>query len=153
MTTRDNYDSALYEQALKPQTIQASALNSGNIDTQGYESLTVAILVGDVADTLPGSPAGKMELMIEHAADDGTGSPGAYAACTDSEVIGFTGLTTGIFQTIDTDAEDNRRYAIGYRGGNRFVRVTATPTNLSSGGPIAMLAVKGHPHTAPVDNS
>lgn len=153
MTTRDNYDSALYEQVLKPQTIQASALNSGNIDNQGYESLTVAILLGDVADALPGSPAGKIELKVEHAADNGSGAPGTYADCIDSEVIGFTGLTTGIFQTIDTDTEDNRRYAIGYRGDKRFVRVTATPTNIATGGPIAMLAVKGHPHTGPVDNT
>ncbi len=154
MSTRDNYTAALYQQSLKPQTIAASALNSGNVDTQGYESLSVAILVGDISETLgSGSPVAQIDLKIEHAADDGTGAPGTYAACVDADVLGFTGLTAGLFKTIDTAGEENRRYVIGYRGVNRFVRVTATPQGLSTGGAIAMMAIKGHPHEAPADNS
>ena len=103
MSTRDNYTAALYQQSLKPQTIAASALNSGNVDTQGYESLSVAILVGDISETLgSGSPVAQIDLKIEHAADDGTGAPGTYAACVDADVLGFTGLTAGLFKTIDT---------------------------------------------------
>jgi len=151
MTTRDLLNPLKYEQVLAPQTVQASAVSSGNIDTQGFDSLSVAVLVGNIADTL--GAGDRLDLSIEHADDDGTGNPGTYTACTNDDVLGFSGLTSGIFKAIDADAEDQTRYVIGYRGDKRFVRVTATPVSLATGGPVAMMAVKGHPHTGPADNS
>lgn len=150
MTTRDTLSSLKIDQALAPQTVQAAAVNSGNIDTQGFDSLTVTVLVGDIADTLGSS--NRLDLTIEHADDDGTGSPGSYAACADADVIGYSGLSSGLFKSVDSDTEDQARYAIGYRGDKRFVRVTATPVSLVTGGPVAMVAIKGHPHTGPADN-
>lgn len=139
------------EQSLMPQTIQASALNSGNIDTQGAETLAVAILVGNIADTLSGSV--RIDVKIEHADDDGTGAPAAYAACTDEDVLNFSGLASGIFLSIDAAGKEQKRHVIGYRGGKRFVKVTATPASLSTGGPIAMLAMKGNLSQKPVANT
>ncbi len=46
-----------------------------------------------------------------------------------------------------------KRYVIGYRGGKRFVKVTATPVSLSTGGPIAMIALKGATAQKPVVNT
>ena len=66
-------------QVLTPQTIQGSALNSGNIDMQGAETLAVVVMVGNIADTLDASH--RIDVKIEHADDDGTGAPGSYAAC------------------------------------------------------------------------
>lgn len=140
-----------YEQALAPQVIQGSALTSGNIDTQGFDSLAVVVCIGAIVDTL--GPSDRIDIKIEHADDDGTGSPGAYGACTDDDVLGFTGLSSGLFKSVDADAEENARYVVGYRGDKRFVKVTATPVSLTTGGPIAMIAVKGAPHQGPVDNA
>ncbi len=148
---RDLLNLVRTEQSLKPQTVQAAALNSGNIDLQGFDSLAVMVAVGNIADTLGAS--NRLDLKIEHADDDGTGAPGAYAACTDDDVLGFTGLSAGIFKAVDADTKDNARYAIGYRGGKRFVKVTATPVSLATGGPIAIIALKGHPAAAPVSNA
>lgn len=138
-------------QVLAPQTIQASALHSGNIDMQGCETLAVAVLVGNITDTLDSS--NRIDLKIEHADDDGTGSPAAYGACADEDVLNATGLSSGIFATLNDSAKKNARHVIGYRGGKRFVRVTATPVSLETGGPIAMVALKGNTASKPVSNA
>lgn len=148
---RDILSTLRTEQSLKPQTIQASALDSGNIDLQGFDSLAVIVAVGQIADTLGAS--NRLDLKIEHADDNGSGAPGSYAACTDDDVIGMTGLSSGIFMSVNADTKDNARYAIGYRGGKRFVKVTATPVSLATGGPVAMMALKGHPASAPASNA
>lgn len=139
------------EQSLMPQTITSSALNSGNIDTQGAEALAVVLLVGNTADTLGASV--RIDVKIEHADDDGTGAPGAYAACTDEDVLNFTGLSSGLFLSVDGSTKKQKRHAIGYRGGKRFVKVTATPTGLTAGVPVALLALKGNLSQLPVTNS
>jgi hypothetical protein len=138
-------------QALTPQTIQGSALNSGNIDLQGVEALCVVVLVGGIADTLDSTH--RIDLKIEHADDDGTGSPGSYAACADADVLNFTGLSSGVFKSLAASGDKSKRYAIGYAGGRRFVKVTATPVSITTGGPVAMLALKGNPSQLPVANS
>ncbi len=42
----DIVDTIGISQVLTPQTIQASALNTGDIDTQGAEALAVVVLAG-----------------------------------------------------------------------------------------------------------
>ncbi|MBI3440664.1 MAG: hypothetical protein HY052_02480 [Proteobacteria bacterium] len=140
------------EQSLAPQTIQASALNSGNIDTLGSDTLAITVLIGAMADTLSSSV--HLDLKIEHADDDGTGSPGAYAACADTDVLHFSSLSgAGVFLSLTANSQTQKRCVIGYTGGKRFVRVTATPVSLTTGGPIAMLALKGSVHQLPVANA
>ena len=148
---RDILNNVRTEQALKPQTVQAAALDSGNLDLQGFDSLAVVVAVGQIVDTLGAS--NRLDLKIEHADDNGAGAPGAYAACTDDDVMGATGLAAGIFMVVNADTKDNTRYAIGYKGGKRFVKVTATPVSLATGGPVAMIAIKGHPAAAPTTNA
>ena len=147
----DTVNNLSIAQSLMPQTIQASALDTGNIDMQGAENLSVVVLIGNIADTLDATH--RLDVKIEHADDDGTGSPGSYAACTDEDVLNFTGLSAGKFLSVDTGSKEQKRHVIGYRGGKRFVKVTATPVSLTTGGPVAMLAIKGNPHLAPVANT
>ena len=138
-------------QIAAPQVILASAVASSNIDTQGTETLAVAVLLGTFGDTLA---AGKrVDLKIEHADDNGSGAPAAFANCTDADVDAPAPLSAGIFATVDANAEANRRYVVGYRGGKRFVKVTATPTGLTSGGTVAMLALCGNLSQKPADNA
>ena len=144
-------DNLKIEQALMPQTIQAAALDSGNIDMQGAENLSVALLVGNIADTLSASV--KIEVKIEHADDNGSGAPAAYAACSDADVLNFSGLTAGLFLSIDAAGKEQKRHVIGYHGGKRFVKVTATPISLTTGGAIAMLALKGGLAQRPAANT
>ena len=75
-------------------------LQSGNIDLQGFHSAEVVAYLGDI-DELGGSPVGdaKVQLLLEHADDDGTGSPGAYAAVALADVLGPSTVTAGIVAT------------------------------------------------------
>src|SRR5690606_227942 len=139
------------EQVLPPQTIQAAALDSGNIDLQGRENLAVAVMVGDIADTLDAS--NRIDLKIEHADDDGSGQPGAYAACEDADVLNAENLAAGVFASIDDDAKKEKRIVVGYRGGKRFVKVTATPVSLETGGAVAMIALTANHAQSPVSNT
>ena len=147
----DLVNSLSFNQVLMPQVIQASALDTGNIDMQGCDTLAVTLLVGNITDTLDGTH--RIDVKIEHADDDGTGAPGAYAACIDTDVINFANLSSGKFLAIDSSTKEQKRHVIGYTGGKRFVKVTATPVTLSTGGPIAMLALKGALHQKPAANT
>lgn len=135
-------------QVAAPQAITSAAVTSGNIDTQGTGTLAVAVLLGTFADTL--NSGKRVDLKIEHADDDGSGAPAAYAACTDADVQGAEGLAAGVFAVVDANGEAAQRYVIGYCGGKRFVKVTAVPTGLSSGGTIALLTLAGNLAQAPV---
>jgi hypothetical protein len=150
MSFHDLVNNVAVEQCLAPQTIQAAALDSGDIDCQGFGAVAIVVAVGDIADALDAS--NRLDLKIEHADDDGADAPGDYAACADEDVLNFTGLSSGQFLSIDAAGKENKRHIIGYRGGKRFVKVTATPVSLASGGPVAMLALKGAPSQAPVSN-
>ena len=147
----DLINSLSFTQVLMPQVIQGAALDTGTIDMQGCDTLAIVALIGNIADTLDASH--HIDIKIEHADDDGTGAPGSYAACTDDDVLNFSNLAAGKFVSIDGSAKEQKRHVIGYCGGKRFVKVTATPVSLSTGGPIAMLALKGALHQAPVANT
>ncbi len=138
-------------QLLMPQTITSSALNSGTVDTQGAGIQSVVVLVGNINDTLSGSV--RIDLSIQHADDDGTGNPASFAACTDADVLNFSGLTSGIFESVNAAGLKQKRYVIDYIGGLRFVKVIATPVGLTNGGPIAMLGLKGNLSKLPAVNT
>ncbi len=144
-------DNIKIEQALMPQVIQGSALNSGDIDMLGAENLSVVLLVGDMSDVLSGSV--KVDVKIQHADDDGSGVPDTYVDCDDEDVLNASGLTAGVFLSVDEAAKEQSRHVIEYRGAKRFVKVTATPTGLSTGGEIAILSLKGGLNQKPTDNS
>ena len=121
-------------QCLEPQILQSEALDSGEIE-----------------DTLDAGH--RIDLKIEHADDDGNGNPESFAACTDDDVIDYAGLSSGIFAVLDSSDDAQRRIVVEYKGGKRFVKVTATPVSLADGGPVAMLALKGNLSSLPADNS
>ena len=151
MSIHDITSNIATEQSLSPQTIQAAALTSGNVDCRATGAVAIAVMVGNIADTLGAS--NRIDLKIEHADDDGTGNPAAYAACTDDDVLNFSGLVSGVFFTVNANALKSKRSIIGYRGTRRFVKVTATPVSLATGGPIAMMTLKGLVSQKPVVNS
>lgn len=150
MTSRDNYHGQGFEQALETQTLTGDA-NGDTIDTQGFDSVALAVAVGQSGDTLSGSL--KIELEVEHADDDGTGSPDTWEDCADDDLLNFvSGTNNGTFAVIDDAAEDQQVYATGYKGDRRFVRVVANLTGTHTNGtPVGAVAIKGHPHFSPVN--
>lgn len=147
MTMRDLHNNVAHIAAVAPQTISGSSLVSGDIDLAGFNAAEVVAFLGDI-DELGGSPVGaaKLEVKIEHADDDGTGSPGAYAEVGLAEVIGPSSVTGGI---VASTTSDGNFLEVGYLGAKRFLRVTLVPTGLTNGGPVSAWVVKGSPRHAP----
>lgn len=138
----DLINSVAVIQALAPQTVSATPVVSSVIDMQGAESLACVIAVGAIVDTLDAS--NRIDVKIEHADDDGSGAPAAYAPCSDADVAGKSGLVNGIFLSVDAAGKAGKSHALAYTGGRRFVRLTATPVSLETGGPLAIVAIKGN---------
>ncbi len=153
MTTRSIHDTIKFTQELVPQTLADAAspvgLQTGDIDMQGFDSLMLGVQFGDI-DEMGTSPVGiaHVAILVEHAADDGTGSADTYAAVADTDLDGVT-QTAGVVGNPQTDVNE---FTFGYIGSRRFVRVTLIPNGLPNGGPVAIASIKGHAHLTPVAN-
>ena len=130
------------------QTITSAALQSGNLDLKGFNAAEVVVDFGDI-DEMGASPQGGAQIAVklEHADDDGSGGPGSYADVTLADVVGPTSVSTGVVETVTSDAQPVR---VGYVGDKRFLRVTLTPSALTNGGPAGCWLLKGRPRHAPV---
>ncbi len=150
MATRSTYSDVLPVRLLQAQTILSSALNTGDVDTRGFESIQVMVDFGDIAE-MGASPEGAAQIavLLEHADDDGTGSAGSYAnvAASDVDSDGAHTVSAGVVTMSTSDLAPVR---FSYVGDRRFIRVTLTPTGLTSGGPVGVWALKGHAHRTPV---
>jgi len=150
MATRSTYSDILPVRLLQAQTISSSALNTGDVDTQGFDSVQIVVDFGDIAE-MGASPEGAAQIavLLEHANDDGTGSAGTYAAVATGDVDsdGAHTVASGVVTTPTSDLVPVR---FSYIGSGRFVRVTLTPTSLATGGPVGIWALKGHAHRTPV---
>ena len=140
----DLHNNIAADQAVAPQTISGSALVSGDMDLAGAKAVKILTTFGDIAE-MGASPEGAAQVAIslEHADDDGTGSAGTYADVTANDVVGedVAGtVTNGIVNTVTGDLTHS---SFGYVGMKRFVRVTLTPTGLSTGGPVSCSVLKG----------
>ena len=151
MTMMDLHNNISHDIAATPKTIVNSGspenIVSGDIDLQGFNSAEVVAFIGDI-DELGGSPVGsaKIDLKLEHAEDDGSGSPDTYSNVALADVIGPSSVTSGI---VASTTSDQTFLEVGYRGDRRFLRVSLIPTGLPNGGPVAAWVERGHPRHAP----
>lgn len=141
---KDLYSNLAVVSVIDPVTVTNGGAPSAveDIDLAGYNSALIIYSVGTEAGTL--SETLYHTLKLEHADDDGTGSAGDYAVVAAADVLGVT-PATGIIFTIDDPAEDNTVYRCGYVGGKRFLKITAAEVGATSGCPISVVLVKGHP--------
>lgn len=132
MGQRDMHHSVTIESAMDVQEITSDTTTVGlTIDMFNEESLEFAIQAGVITD-------GSYAVLIEEALDDGTGSPGAFSAVADADLLG-TELGAALVA-----ADDGAVTKIGYIGQERFVRASLVSTGTTSGGFFAIAAIKGH---------
>lgn len=146
MAKREHWSGFEYNQSIDPVTLTADANGTG-VDTRGFDSTTIVVLVGESGDTLSGSVY--IEVEVEDSPDDS-----AWTDCDNADLTSYvTGTNTGTIAKIDAAAEDDVVVHAGYIGDKRYVRpvinVTGTHTN---GTPIGAAVVNGHPHNYPVNN-
>jgi len=143
---RDLANNISVAQSLAPAVRTADANGTG-IDLQGFESATIVVDTGVEGDTLSSSV--KIDFKLEDSDDNST-----FAAVTSAtSVTDGTVDSSGIFLTLDDNAETPQVTSIGYVGGKRYVRVVADFTGThSNGSPIAASVIKGHPrHSTDAD--
>ena len=99
-------------------------------------------------DTLSSSV--KIDFKLEESSDDST-----YTAVTSNTSVTDGAVdSSGIFSTLDANAETPQISTIGYIGGSRYIRVVADFTGTHSNGtPIAAQVVLGTPrHNSDTDS-
>lgn len=135
---RDLYHNVLSTQVLNP-VGSTTTRTSSSIDMQGFNSVTFLFALGLSGDTLA---AGLFwTLTLQHSDDNSSFTAVAAADCYDS----INSIT------VNSMTLDETVYAMGYLGSKRYLRAVATPTgSVSSGIPMAMIALRGTPGYQPV---
>lgn len=114
----------------------ATTTNSTGVDLQGFEGAFVSVASGVEGDTLAANL--KYDFKLQHSDDDATYSDAEQKDVTD------VAISSGIFLTLDDNAETPQVTGIGYIGGKRYIRVSVVRTgNHSTGTPISINVLKG----------
>ncbi|MBY0407041.1 MAG: hypothetical protein K2Q01_05065 [Rickettsiales bacterium] len=135
---KDLYNNVLVTQVFNPANSTTTRTSSA-IDLQGFNSLSVVVCMGQTGDTLSGSIF--WTLKLTHSNDDVS-----YTDVPASEIL--SGVATAV---INSNSLDETAYSFGYCGTRRYVKAVATPSGThTTGTPIGMVALRGHPAYAPV---
>jgi hypothetical protein len=122
-----------------PAVVTADA-DGTTVDLQGFNSAMVVVNTGIEGDTLSGSV--KFDFILEHSDNDSTWS----AVTSSTDVTEGSVDSSGIFLTLDANAETPQISQIGYIGGKQYIRckIDATGTH-SNGTPMGVTVIKGNP--------
>ncbi len=115
--------------------VAATAIADGSdINLLGYESATFVIFSGTLG-------TGTIDFTMQHADDDGSGSPDTYADVAATDLIGSTPTILA--------TEDDSVFRCGYKGSKQWIRLqnveTASWTSMIHGA----VCLLGHPEVAP----
>lgn len=130
----------------------AADTTPASLDLQGFDSALLNIHVG--AGGITFDATNKIEFVMTHADDDGTGNPGSYSnvAATDINGEGAPAtVTNGIVKALVAAHAAADITEIGYIGGKRYLKILADFSGThGTGTPIAVELIKGAPRNAPV---
>ena len=137
MPIKDQYHDLKGEIALNIQAISSNITTVGNtIDLQGYESITFFPVQGTVTD---GDYAYK--LFVGDASN----------MSDEVEVTTAAGGLLGTLPSYTADTDDNKIGAFGYHGNKRYIRIKTVSTNVTTGGTVGAVSVKGNAHREAVN--
>ncbi len=116
------------------------------VDLRGYDAAEIVIAQG--AGGITFTSTNKIEYVLEHSDDNST-----WTKCVDADVLGVTGLTTtGIIKAL-TAAQTAAAFRFGYKGGRRYLRLTADFSGTHATGTIlGAYLLLGEPFVAPTAN-
>jgi len=122
-----------------PAVVTADA-DGTTVDLQGFNSAMVVVNTGVEGDTLSASV--KFDFILEHSDDDSTWS----AVTSSTDVTEGSVDSSGIFLTLDANAETPQISQIGYIGGKQYIRCKIDATGSHSNGtPMGVTVIKGNP--------
>lgn len=121
------------------------------LDLQGFDSAALLISVGAGGITFDGT--NKIEFVLTHADDDGTGNPGTFTNVAAADINGAgapTTVTNGIVKALTAAHASADVTEIGYIGGKRYLKLLADFSGThGTGTPISVTLTKGFPKNAP----
>lgn len=138
---RNWYNNELVVQNMQLPAVRNADLNTGSLDTLGYDSAVIMFHVGLSADTI--NTTNKIELEIEESDDNSAwnDAPNASLVNPDTGAAGFVAATNvGTTVVIDSAAKDELIYAVRYAGSKRYVRAVLNFSGThTTGTPIGVL--------------
>lgn len=110
------------------------------VDLLGFESAEVELAIGVGGITFSGT--NKIEFVLTHSDDDST-----YTNVTDADVLGVTGIATGIVKALTAAHAASEVFRFGYVGAKRYLKLLADFSGThGTGTPLQASVVKGHAH-------
>ncbi len=116
------------------------------IDLAGYQGAEIILGIGIGGITF--TAVNKIEFVLTHSDDDVT-----YVPVTDADVLGVTGITTGIIKSLVVAHAAAAVYRFGYVGPRRYLKLLADFSGThATGTALSATIVRGYPSMAPVPN-
>lgn len=116
------------------------------IDLKGHESAEIVLAIGIGGITFSGS--NKIEFKLTESDDDS-----AYNDVVDADLLGVTGVTTGIIKSLVAAHAAAAVYRFGYIGGKRYLKLLADFSGThGTGTAIAAAVMVGRSHDQPNAN-
>jgi hypothetical protein len=110
------------------------------IDLAGFEAAEIEISVGVGGITFTSS--NKIEFVVTHSDDDTT-----YTNVADADMLGVTGILTGIIKSLVAAHAAADVSKFGYIGSKRYLKILADFSGThGTGTPIAVNVIKGYAH-------
>lgn len=156
MATRDGYSNFGFFDGLSPQDTDGSALEGTDFDTQGFDTVTFTVFVGDLTSAGTMSADNRHTIALQHADVSSVASTAStYVAVGSVDMIrtGSGAITSGVWQSIASTTDGSTIYQIGYRGSKRFVRLHFSGNGAPSVMSVCAIAIGGLPANWPVNSS
>lgn len=116
------------------------------VDLQGFDSAEILLSIGVGGITFTGT--NKIEFVLTHSDDDST-----YTNVTDADMLGVSGISSGIIKSLTAAHAAAAAYRFGYKGGKRYLKLLADFSGTHGAGtPIAASVIRGNPANGPVAN-
>ena len=119
-------------------------VSGSDVDVGNFDGTAIVITSGigtwNATDSI--------SFILKHA---DTATTTAYTEVEAEDMIGVVPNASGVVHTISANQASAQLKKVGYVGGKQYLKLTADFNGSASGTPLSAIAVKGHPHVAPVD--
>lgn len=114
------------------------------VDLLGFSSAEILLSIGVGGITFDST--NKIEIKVTHSDDNST-----YTAVADADMLGVTGITSGIIKSLVAAHAAAAVYRYGYRGKKRYLKVLFDFSGThGTGTPMSAIVLAGHALDGPV---
>jgi len=133
---QDMHSTIFVQKVLGPVVLAADNTPAA-LDRQGHDAVEILIDVGIGGITF--DTTNKIEFKVTHSDDDST-----YTNVADADMIGVTGISSGIIKSLIAAHAAAAAYRFGYRGNKRYLKILADFSGThGTGTPISIDLILG----------